>query len=167
VCYWPGKGKEGQFPPGFGKREDVRGITVGTRQGSLYQTSTANVAQVENNNKQTFAFMTIGDSNIKVQPPLPPEIAINSDSCQSYSCNKNTNQNQRLKRVQVGSNQTSRDSVSFTENRHTLIDSGVNDHCFTDISMFSSYTPFKNPSEGLSTGKGSVFSIIGKENVKF
>ena len=25
VCYWPGEEKEGQFPPGFGKREDVRG----------------------------------------------------------------------------------------------------------------------------------------------
>jgi len=33
--------------------------------------------------------------------------------------------------------------------------------------MFSSYTPLVNPSEGLSAGKGLVFSIIGKRDVKF
>jgi len=33
--------------------------------------------------------------------------------------------------------------------------------------MFSSYTPFKKPSEGLSADEGSVFSIVGKGDVKF
>jgi len=33
--------------------------------------------------------------------------------------------------------------------------------------MFSSYTPFERPSEGLSAGEGSVFSIVGKGNIKF
>jgi len=32
VCYWPGGGKENQFPLGFGKRGGARGTTVGTRQ---------------------------------------------------------------------------------------------------------------------------------------
>ena len=70
----------------------------------------------------------------------------------------------------VGSDQTSRDSVIFhtkAENKLTLIDSGASDHCFADKSIFSSYTPLVNPSEGLSAGEGSVFSIIGKEDVKF
>jgi len=29
------------------------------------------------------------------------------------------------------------------------------------------YTPFEKPSEGLSAGEGSVFSIVGKGDVKF
>jgi len=33
--------------------------------------------------------------------------------------------------------------------------------------MFSSYTPLVNPLEGLSVGEESVFSIIGKGDVKF
>ena len=91
VCYWPGGEKEGQFPPGFGKRGGARGTAVGTRQGSSHQTPTANVAKTEEEDKQTFTFMTMGDSNIKVQYPPPPEIAMSSDSHKSYSCNKTTN----------------------------------------------------------------------------
>lgn len=30
ICYWPGSGKEGQFPPGFGKRGGVRGTASNT-----------------------------------------------------------------------------------------------------------------------------------------
>jgi len=66
VCYWPGGEKKDQFPLGFGKRGGAGGTAVGTRQGLLHQTPTANVAKAEEEDKQTFAFMTIGDSNIKV-----------------------------------------------------------------------------------------------------
>jgi len=170
VCYWPGRGKKGQFPPGFGKRGDARDTVVGTRQGSSHQIPTANVGKAEEEDKQTFAFMTMGNSDIKVQLPLPPEIAMSSDSHKSYSCNKTTNQDQRSKGVQVGNDQTSGDPVIFhtkTESRLTLIDSSTSNHCFINKSMFSSYTPLVNPSQGLSAGEGSVFSIIGKGNVKF
>jgi len=114
--------------------------------------------------------MTMENSDIKVQLPLPPEIAMSSDSYKSYSCNKTTNQDQRSKGVQVGNNQTSGDPIIFhtkTESRLTLIDSSTSNHCFIDKSMFSSYTSLVNPSEGLSAGEGLVFSIIGKGNVKF
>ena len=99
VCYQSRGGKEGQFPPGFGKRGDTRGTIVSTRQGSSHQTPIANVAKVEKEDKQTFVFMTMEDSNIKVQPPPPSEIAMSSDSHKSYSCNKTTNQDQRPKGV--------------------------------------------------------------------
>ena len=131
--------------------------------------SVANI-EAEEEDKRTFAFMTMGDSDIKVQPPPPPETVTNSDSCQSYSCNKIINQDQRLKRVRVGSDQTSKDPVILytkTQNRPILIDSGVSNHCFADKSMFSSYIPFEKPSEGLSAGEGLVFSIVGKGDVKF
>ena len=170
VCYQSGEEKEGQFPLGFGKRGGTKDTVVGTRQELSHQIPTTNVAKTEEEDKQTFAFMTIGDSNIKVQSPLSPEIAMSFDSHKSYSCNKTTNQDQRLKGVRVGNDQTSRDLVIFhtkTESRLTLIDSGTNNHYFIDKSMFSSYTPLVNLSEELSAGKGLVFSIIGKENVKF
>jgi len=53
------------------------------------------------------------------------------------------------------------------QNRPTLIDFGASNHCFADKLMFSFYTPFKKPLEGLSVGKGLVFSIVGKEDIKF
>lgn len=33
-CYWPGGGKEGQFPPGFGRRGGTKGSANGTKQGN-------------------------------------------------------------------------------------------------------------------------------------
>ena len=53
------------------------------------------------------------------------------------------------------------------QNRPTLIDSGASDYCFADKSMFLSYTLLEKPSEELSAGEGSVFSIVGKGDIKF
>jgi len=114
--------------------------------------------------------MTTGDSDIKVQPPPPPKTAINSDSHQFYSCDKTTNQDQRQKGVRVDSDQTSGNPVILhtkVQNRPTLIDSGASDYCFADKSMFLSYTLLEKPSEELSAGEGSVFSIVGKGDIKF
>jgi len=170
VCYWPEGGKEGQFPSGFGKRGGTSGSAINTKQGSSCYTPTANVAEAKEEDKQAFAFMMMKDSDIKVQPPPPPGTTISSDSHNTSSYDKITNQGQSLKGVRVDSNRASGDPVILytkTQNRLTLIDSGASDHCFADKSMFLSYTPFERPSEGLSAGKGSVFSIVGKENVKF
>jgi len=170
VCYWPGGEKEGQFPSGFGKRGGARGTAINTKQGSSCYIPTVNVAEAKEEDKQAFAFMTMKDSDIKVQPPLPSRTVISSDSHNTSSYDKITNQGRSSKGMQVDSNQASGDPVILytkTQNRLTLIDSGTSDHCFADKSMFLSYTPFERPSEGLSAGKGSVFSIVGKGNVKF
>jgi len=170
VCYWPGGGKEGQFPPGFGKRGGTRGTAIDTKQGSSCYTPTANIAEAKEEDKQVFAFMMMKDSDIKVQPPPPPGTAISSDSHNTSSYDKITDQGQSPKGVRVDSDRASGDSVILytkTQNRLTLIDSSASDHCFANKLMFLSYTPFERPSEGLSAGKGSVFSIVGKGNVKF
>jgi len=44
-CYWPGGGKEGQFPPGFGKRGGASGNAIGAVSGS--QTASTNAAVVQ------------------------------------------------------------------------------------------------------------------------
>jgi len=49
----------------------------------------------------------------------------------------------------------------------TLLDSGTSDHYFTDLSLFTSYTPFNQPLSGLTTEKGLTFNVIGKGNIEF
>jgi len=48
-----------------------------------------------------------------------------------------------------------------------LLDSGASDHYFTDLSLFTSYTPFNQPLSGLTAEKGLMFNMIGKGNIKF
>jgi len=66
MCYWEGGGKEGQFPPGFGKRGGLKGFTSNTRQRSLKLVSTANAMITNHEADQVFACITIGDTEFKV-----------------------------------------------------------------------------------------------------
>ena len=99
VCYQPSRGKKDQFLPGFEKKEGARDTTIDTKQGLSCYTPTTNVAEAKKEDKQVFAFMTMKDSDIKVQPPLPPRIAISSDSHNTSSYDKITNQGQNSKEV--------------------------------------------------------------------
>jgi len=42
MCYWPGRGKEGQFPSGFSKRGGFRELAANTRQEGFKSSSTTN-----------------------------------------------------------------------------------------------------------------------------
>jgi len=48
----------------------------------------------------------------------------------------------------------------------TLLDSGVSDHCFANLSLFTSYTPFEQLLPGLTAEEGLTFDMIGRGNVK-
>jgi len=48
----------------------------------------------------------------------------------------------------------------------TLLDSGTSDHCFADLSLFTSYISFKQLSPGLTTKEGLIFNIVGKGSVE-
>jgi len=50
VCYWPGGGKEGQFPPDFGKRGGFKGSATNTCQGSTKLSPTVNMAFTSKDN---------------------------------------------------------------------------------------------------------------------
>jgi len=50
VCYWPGGGKEGQFPPDFGKRGGFKGSAANTCQGSTKPPLTINTASTSEDN---------------------------------------------------------------------------------------------------------------------
>jgi hypothetical protein len=57
-CYWPGGGKAGQFPPGFGKRRAGRGSAnnVNANANANAQQTSANT--VNENTEQVFALVT-------------------------------------------------------------------------------------------------------------
>ena len=75
VCYWPGSGKEGQFPPGFGKREDFKHSTANTHQDSFRTPTRANFVSANNMPKEeelVFAFMASNTHDLKVlATPIP------------------------------------------------------------------------------------------------
>ena len=48
----------------------------------------------------------------------------------------------------------------------TLLDSGTSNHCFADLSLFTSYTPFEQPSPGLTAEEGLTFNVVGKGSVE-
>ena len=66
MYYWPRGGKEGQFPPDFEKREEVRESAAYMDQGSYKPKAIANVAENPNNNNNTYAFMTMDDTHLKI-----------------------------------------------------------------------------------------------------
>ena len=66
MCYWPGGGKEGQFPPGFSKRSGFRGLAANTQQGGFKSLSTANATTTSEESNQISTCMTMGDFKFKV-----------------------------------------------------------------------------------------------------
>jgi len=61
MCYWPGGGKEGQFPPSFGKRGGLRGIAFNTRQREFKLETKAHITATDTpdeGNKQVFAYIS-------------------------------------------------------------------------------------------------------------
>ena len=72
MCYWCGGGKEGQFPPGFGKRGGFKGIAINTKQEGFNWKPTANAIEIANNEEpQTSAFMTNLIAKVLQSHPLP------------------------------------------------------------------------------------------------
>jgi len=48
----------------------------------------------------------------------------------------------------------------------TLLDSSTSDYCFADLSLFTSYIPFEQPSPGLTAEEELTFNIVGKRSVE-
>jgi len=69
MCYWSGGGKEGQFPPGFGKREGLRGTVFSTKQGGFKPETKAHITTTDTpdeGNKQVFAYISTDRKDFKV-----------------------------------------------------------------------------------------------------
>jgi len=73
MCYWPGEGKERQFPPSFGKRGSLKGTAFSTRQGGFKPETKAHIMTTDTpdeGNEQVFAYMSIDQKDFKVLATL-------------------------------------------------------------------------------------------------
>jgi len=172
MCYWEGRGKEGQFPPGFRKRGSLKGSTSSTRQGSLKPILTAHIMITNYKVDQVFTCITMEDTEFKVftainldKPQIPNNNVLPSSSNQLQQKSNVIDKGEL--RVSLGksplvccTDPTNKSSIP------TLLDSGASNHCFVDMSLFTSYTLFDQPTPGLTAEKGLTFNIAGKGNVK-
>jgi len=170
MCYWCGGRKEGQFPPGFGKRGGFKGTAINTKQEGFNWKPTANAIEIANNEEpQTSAFMT--NLIAKVLQSPPPSIITVPNNTPSTSFDETTNQGRNVQGVRVDSSRPGKDPIILSisgENKPemlTFIDSSATDHCFVDRTMFTTYVPFEKPLAGLSAG--SSFDIVSKGSISF
>jgi len=172
MCYWEGGGKEGQFPPGFRKRGGLKGSASNTRQGSFKPTPTTHTMITNPEVDQVFVCMTIEDTKFKVPAATNlDKLQIPNDNVPPSSSNQPQQKHDAIDkgelRVLLGespivchADPTNKSSIP------TLLDSGASDHCFADMSLFTSYTLFDQPTPGLTAEKGLTFKVAGKGNVK-
>jgi len=69
MCYWPGGGKERQFPSDFEKREDLRRTAFSIRQEGFKLKTKAHITTTDTpneGNKQVFAYMSTDRKDFKV-----------------------------------------------------------------------------------------------------
>ena len=173
VCYWPGGGKEGQFPPDFGKRGEFKGSATNTCQGTIKPPPTVNAVSTSEDNDQIFAYMTMGDTKFKV----PATLAIDDDCTpddkpppsfsdfNQQTCDKKGVES--LKGTSAEMPLVFHTDFNNKPNILMLLDSGASDHCFADLSLFTSYTPFNQPLSGLTAEKGLTFNVVGRGNIEF
>ncbi|KAJ3552016.1 hypothetical protein NP233_g12967 [Leucocoprinus birnbaumii] len=138
-CYWPGGGKEGQFPPNFGRRH----------QQQQYQNQQNN--RPGNNSQQ--------NTNPQ-QPPCSYNVTVgNQGQSQSQAVIERVRESYTMM-ADAGSRD--RNLMGLTM---TVIDSGATDHCFVHRHDFVKYTRFTNPMLGRTAEKGLTFEIIGQGTV--
>jgi len=148
----------------------MRGTAVNTHQGGYKPMATANAAESKTKEDDVFAFMTMDNTHFKVAT-LPPKIITPLNDVSIASYNFQPIQEHDIRGARVASNLSKSENIvqSIEENIHnipTLLDSGANDHCFTNRNLFTSYTPLSTSLTRLSANKDSTFEIIGKGDVE-
>jgi len=172
MCYWPGGGKEGQFPPGFSKRSGFRGLAANTQQGGFKSLSTANATTTSEESNQISTCMTMGDFKFKVSTISTLNKIHRPDNRTPPSFSVINQQTYNTIGVEVLNNISREillachmDPINKTA-IPTLLDSGASNHCFADLSLFTSYTLFEQPSPGLTAEEELTFNIVGKGSVE-
>jgi len=143
------------------------------REGFCPQASFANIATVPINNEEPiFACVTSIGHNHKVLTSLLSHTTHLSNDTLIPSDNNTTDHAHGLSKVYIGRRWTGENVIiqctntNYLSDRLILIDSGANDHCFADKSLFTIYKALKQLSVGLLANKGAMFSIIGKGNIE-
>ena len=86
-CYWPGGGKEGQFPPNFGQRAKVN-VTISNTMNTSTTPATMTTNSSDQNNHFVLSVQTLsnpGQSSILINDPIKyTHIALISKGFQSF-----------------------------------------------------------------------------------
>ncbi len=136
TCYWPGGGKAGQFPAGFGQRGGATGSSVaGTPSTPVAHGPAANVAQIPDGDR-VYALM----ASLK-EPPVedPNNVSFEIRALLAENQHRDVN---------------------------TYADSGATEHFFVNRSDFSSYKTLDENITGNAAEKDSTFRIAGFGVVK-
>ncbi|KAJ3492188.1 hypothetical protein NLJ89_g11264 [Agrocybe chaxingu] len=138
VCYWPGGGKEGQFPPGFGKRGGANGSAnmalntapASTANAAIIETSYALMAMTGGGNDEEEGRHTVSAIPVADEPTALAAVALGGGDLLTY------------------------------------VDSGASDHCFANKNDFSAYELFPETREGQAALRGAKFKILGSGTVR-
>jgi GAG-pre-integrase domain len=138
-CYWPGGGKEGQFPPNFGQRAKANTTTATTiTANSSTNPTTTTSTQSDHFVLSAQTFTTPGQSGVIVDTPLDyPSMALVSKSFQVFGKGK----------------------------LPTFLDSGASDTMFVSKESFVDYKPIKSRVGNSAKAKDGDFEIVGEGNV--
>ena len=173
MCYQKGGGKEGQFLFGFGKREEIKEMIIGTKQRDFKFGTTANTATTEKKgNKPVFALMMTNDNKLKVLTTLFPEETSFPNKNSTNSSRQKVEQKLDKIGIRVDRKALEEHIICCTESNSgiealTLLDSGINNYCFINCLSFISYTPISQPITGLTARKRATFNIISRGDVIF
>ena len=136
-CYWPGGGKEGQFPPNFGQRAKAN-----TASSTVAKEQTANTENQPAT--ETFALSvqiphTPGHSGVVIEDdPIPhPHLALISKGFQKFENGKVP----------------------------TFMDSGASDTMFVSRDVFTNYTPISSCIGDSAKANDGNFEIVGEGTV--
>jgi hypothetical protein len=156
-CYWPGGGKEGQFPPNFGKRTKANVVTSTAGQTTTPNTGTPSQSTVEHFALSVQVPNTPGHSGVLIEDdpatiyiPATPErtgILIEDDTHHPHSA-----------LISNGFQKFGNGKVP------TFMDSAASDTMFVSRDKFSSYTPVSRVGDS-AKATGGDFEIVGEGTV--
>ena len=146
-CYWPGGGKEGQFPPNFGQRSKANATTTSTAPSTTSTTSTAptTAATATSNSSHVEHFVlsarvpsTPGRSGVLIGDPVAyPPMGLISKGFRGFDNGKTP----------------------------TFMDSGASDTMFVSRDVFVDYTPVTSRIGDSAKATDGNFEIVGEGNV--
>lgn len=154
-CYWPGGGKAGQFPAGFGRRGGMRNTN------STGQNTTANATTTTESSSTEIEPKVFALATITTLPDDPDSVVART------TYNILSGDISRIGGIPDGVNSLVSNIPRIRDTILTLLDSGASDHCFVQKGRFSDYKAISPPRTGNSAGKGSTFSIEGSGTAEF
>src|SRR6202522_1277904 len=141
-CYWPGGGKEGQFPPNFGQRAKANLTTSTITTKTTPSTSTT---PSDPNSGQTEHFVLSAQ-------------ALNTPGLSGVVIDKSTD-HPHMALISKGFSKFGKGKVP------TFMDSGAGDTMFVLKEAFTKYKPFNSCFGDSAKAKDGTFKILGEGNV--